>query len=274
MKKNYSIGEIARYCGVTTRTLRYYDDMGLVKPIRVDPDTGYRYYSDEIVDRLILINTLKDMGLSLKEVQAELADIDARKYLGVLEKRKAALEHQLERLKGELRMVSQLESDLDKALSSPMGVCFTAMRPSHIGSFISFVPGRDTGRLTVRTKIKELEEKWGFHFVSSTAYRVISEENLRQRKYDYTGFFICDDRVQYAEQDMVILPEQLCAACYCPKVKEDSVPYWEKMLEYIDESGYEMCGNGMKKIILEKGISMDREEYISLLTIPIRKAEP
>jgi DNA-binding transcriptional MerR regulator len=40
----FSIGEFARYGGVSARTLRHYDEIGLLQPATVDPDTGYRGY--------------------------------------------------------------------------------------------------------------------------------------------------------------------------------------------------------------------------------------
>ena len=45
MKELYTIGETAALMGITTRTLRYYNSMGLISPSYTDPDTGYRYYS-------------------------------------------------------------------------------------------------------------------------------------------------------------------------------------------------------------------------------------
>ena len=47
----YSIQALARLAGVTTRTLRWYDQIGLLKPSRV-ADNGYRYYGPAEVDRL------------------------------------------------------------------------------------------------------------------------------------------------------------------------------------------------------------------------------
>jgi DNA-binding transcriptional MerR regulator len=41
----FSIGEFARLGGVSVRTLRHYDEIGLLRPATVDPDTGYRGYS-------------------------------------------------------------------------------------------------------------------------------------------------------------------------------------------------------------------------------------
>ena len=45
MKTLFKIGEIAELFHLNIKTLRYYDEIGLVKPEVVDPETGYRYYS-------------------------------------------------------------------------------------------------------------------------------------------------------------------------------------------------------------------------------------
>lgn len=64
----FSIGEIARVCGVSIDSLRFYESKALIKPSHIDPESGYRYYSrgDLLVIRAIL--GLKDVGLSLSEI--------------------------------------------------------------------------------------------------------------------------------------------------------------------------------------------------------------
>ncbi|TLN18888.1 MerR family transcriptional regulator [bacterium] len=65
---NLSIGEVAAAVGLTTRTVRYYEDMGLLGNIKRDKN-GRRIYSGEEVKRLELILRMKLLGLSLQEMQ-------------------------------------------------------------------------------------------------------------------------------------------------------------------------------------------------------------
>ena len=62
------IGTMARINRITIPTLRYYDRIGLLKPKRTDPDTGYRYYSLEQNARLDIISYMKEMGMSISEI--------------------------------------------------------------------------------------------------------------------------------------------------------------------------------------------------------------
>ena len=56
MNKLFTIGEMAKLFGINAKTLRYYDEIGLIRPEHTDPMTGYRYYSTGQFERL---NTIK-----------------------------------------------------------------------------------------------------------------------------------------------------------------------------------------------------------------------
>lgn len=66
----YQIGLFSKMNYVTTKTLRHYDEIGLLKPEYVDKFSGYRYYTSEQIPRLNRIIALKQMGLSLSQIQS------------------------------------------------------------------------------------------------------------------------------------------------------------------------------------------------------------
>jgi DNA-binding transcriptional MerR regulator len=70
---DWSIQDIARIAGTTSRTLRHYDDIGLLKPSRVG-DNGYRYYDRDSLVRLQRILLLRELGLGLDAVGRVLSD--------------------------------------------------------------------------------------------------------------------------------------------------------------------------------------------------------
>jgi DNA-binding transcriptional MerR regulator len=63
-----SIGEFARYLGVSVRMLRHYDALGLLVPAHVDADTGYRRYAVAQLDRGNRLVALKDLGFALDQI--------------------------------------------------------------------------------------------------------------------------------------------------------------------------------------------------------------
>lgn len=68
MQEYYKISDIAALMGVTIKTLKYYDSIGLLTPDYRDEDTGYRYYSNYNINQLSYILVLKHCGLPLKEI--------------------------------------------------------------------------------------------------------------------------------------------------------------------------------------------------------------
>lgn len=62
------IGEFAKLCRVSVRTLRFYEECGLLRPSRVDDFTGYRYYAASLLPRVSRILALRDLGLSLEQI--------------------------------------------------------------------------------------------------------------------------------------------------------------------------------------------------------------
>jgi DNA-binding transcriptional MerR regulator len=65
---SWSIQQVARLSGVTARTLRYYDEIGLLRPARVGAN-GYRYYDREQLLRLQQILLLRELGLDLTTIR-------------------------------------------------------------------------------------------------------------------------------------------------------------------------------------------------------------
>ena len=74
------IGELADFSGISTKALRVYEKMELIKPVKVDEETGYRYYSPDQVKDVEALLEWKDMGFSLKEIQI----LFSAKYSGAI----------------------------------------------------------------------------------------------------------------------------------------------------------------------------------------------
>jgi DNA-binding transcriptional MerR regulator len=73
----YQIGEVAERLGLSLRTVRYYEETGLLPPAKRS-DAGFRLYADEHVDRLRLVKQMKPLGFTLQEMRQLL---DARDVL-------------------------------------------------------------------------------------------------------------------------------------------------------------------------------------------------
>lgn len=93
-----SIGAFSKICQVSVKTLHHYDKIGLLVPKKVDAATGYRYYDQEQLERMLLIGRLKRYGMSLEEIRLFLDCGDDRVRLATLRKQVEALAKQQQTL--------------------------------------------------------------------------------------------------------------------------------------------------------------------------------
>ena len=106
MKAMFRIGEFSRFSRVSVKMLRHYDELGLLSPARVDPVSGYRYYSAGQLPRLNRLLALKDLGFRLEQIKVLLAeDLSLEEIRGMLKLRRAELEQQVRIASGHFAQV-------------------------------------------------------------------------------------------------------------------------------------------------------------------------
>jgi DNA-binding transcriptional MerR regulator len=91
------IGDFSKLSRVSVKTLRFYDEAGLLKPVRVDAFTGYRYYGYDQLACLYRILAFKDLGFSLEEIGRLLdEDLSAERMRGMLKLRQSEIRQRVE----------------------------------------------------------------------------------------------------------------------------------------------------------------------------------
>jgi DNA-binding transcriptional MerR regulator len=120
----FSIGEFARHGRVSVRMLRHYDAIGLLRPASVDPGTGYRLYAAGQLADLNRVIALKDLGFTLNQVQAILAEsVSAAELRGMLRLRRAEIQSQIESERARLaRVEARLMTIEDEGSTGADGV--------------------------------------------------------------------------------------------------------------------------------------------------------
>lgn len=108
----YTINKLAKMAGVSTRTLRYYDELGLLSPTR-SSSNGYRIYGQKEIDRLQQILFYRELGVQLEEIKNILSSKSFDK--------KAALENHLSALLDRRQQLDLLIANVEKTLKSMKG---------------------------------------------------------------------------------------------------------------------------------------------------------
>lgn len=145
----FKIGDFSRIARVSCRLLRYYDEIGLLKPGSVERDTGYRYYSASQLPRLNRILVLKELGLSLEEIARVLdSNLSAAELRGMLTVRRSdaqrALAEEMDRLRHIESRIAQIDTEGELSVDDVIMRSEPAQRLLSVRRVVpSFVAARD-----------------------------------------------------------------------------------------------------------------------------------
>ena len=112
LNMSYSINELAKLAGISSRTLRYYDKQGLLKARR-NPENNYRYYEESEVDQLQKILFLKLFDLPLEQIKQVMQTSPETQY--------QVLRNQRRKLVAQQQYLDDLIKNLDKTLATMKG---------------------------------------------------------------------------------------------------------------------------------------------------------
>jgi DNA-binding transcriptional MerR regulator len=132
MERNWKVGDLAKLSGVTIRTLRYYDQIGLFSPSG-QTQSGHRLYNESDLLRLQQILSLKELGLTLEEVKSVLAG-DYYSPLEIVTFQKSRIKEQIklqQKLLDQLEYVSKLMKQKTPLTIEDFTTLLQAMKISH-----------------------------------------------------------------------------------------------------------------------------------------------
>ena len=108
----YTTGEIARLCGVSVRTVQYYDNCGILVPSELS-EGGRRLYSDDDLKRMNVICFLREAGLPIKSISALFAEKDPHNIISVLlDQQEQTLREELSERQTKLELIEGIKREL------------------------------------------------------------------------------------------------------------------------------------------------------------------
>lgn len=135
------IGAFSRISQVPTKTLRYYDEIGLLTPAHVDGFTGYRYYEVDQIVRLNKILALKDLGFALEQIARLLDDdLSVEQMQGMLKLKRAEIESSLAEERGRLARVEARLKALTEGTMADYEVVLKDTGPTRVAAVRGVIP--------------------------------------------------------------------------------------------------------------------------------------
>lgn len=131
------IGEFSRLSQVTIKTLHHYDELGLIKPVHIDPVTNYRFYEVKQLPRIHRIMALKEMGLSLEQIGLMLEnELPTDEMRGMLHFKQAEIQQEMREAQRQLSMVEFRLRMIEAEVKFPeLDVVMKRLEPIRVLSF-------------------------------------------------------------------------------------------------------------------------------------------
>lgn len=273
----FTVGEFSRLAQVSKRLLRYYDEIGLLKPLLTDPATGYRYYSAEQMPDLNRILALKELGLSLDQIQRILRDnISTAEIQGMLLLKKAEIEQQLQ---AELKRIRSIESRLQAIRNTeshqPLNVVLKQMSAQPVMSVRRVVESFEDGLFIFGQIRAALPEKsgYGLHFC------ICHDDEMVERDLDLEMGCLIEAQqhapVVYGGLQLTFreLPAvEMMATTVVRGPLENIHMGYSQIGAWVEMNGYRLAGVA-REILLQTAESSDGSDLISEIQFPVAPRE-
>ena len=270
-KTKLKIGEFSKMMQVTVKTLRYYEQKGLLLPYEVDEWTGYRYYSIYQMQRLNIIRGLQQQGFTLEEIKELLEDGEQMPSIDQLTQKIEETEHQLQLL---IKRRSQLLKWIDshKQIKTMEKVNIQSLPEIIVAGHREIIPNYDAlGALCVN-KIGPEMQRLGCK-CPPPGYCFTIEHNKEYRSTDIDIEY-CEQVEEMGKDSNIIQFKHLPAVekALCIKHLGPYERFHESFAEafrYMEEQGYKPVGPLRTSYIDGVWNQEDPEQWLSIIQIPI-----
>ncbi|MBP5681592.1 MAG: MerR family transcriptional regulator [Bacteroidales bacterium] len=269
--KKLKIGEFSKMMQVTVKTLRHYEQKGLLSPDEVDEWTGYRYYSIHQMQRLNTIRRLQRLGFSLEEIKELFEDDSQTPSIHQLDEKIRETEQHLNQLIARRNQLLDWR-DSRKEMNAMEKFIIQSLPEIIVASHREVIPNYEAmGPLCVE-KIGPEMQRLGCK-CSASNYCFIIEHN---KEYSPTNIDVeyCEQVEEMGKDSAIIqftrlpaIPKALCMKHVGPYDR-----FYESYTEafrYISDHGYRPCGPHRTSYVDGIWNQADPEKWVSIIQIPI-----
>lgn len=267
----FSIGEVSKLFHVSVSSLRHYENIGLLHPEYISPESGYRYYGTEQFEVLNTIRYLRALDMPLAEIEDFLKNRDISNIEEkLIQQKKIVLEKQQELKRVEQKINHRLNC-LSEAQSMPLDtvtlVRLPACRIVWVDARLKIEESKD-----MEAPIRKLDQSQAEAVVFLGKVGLgISAEHLRTAEYTkYDGIFLKLDDEDIFDGETIPVAETLCVRLSFRGSHAEAPAQYKKLLDYIKVHQMQIIGFSREITLIDYGITNDLEKFVTEICIPVR----
>jgi DNA-binding transcriptional MerR regulator len=267
----FQIGELSKMGKTTVKTLRYYEETGLLKPEKVDGETGYRFYTTEQLILLHRILSLRQVGLSIAEIAIILSGGDEEE---ILDRRRSEIKSELREAKDQLSRIEFILSGREeekmleyqariKELPECIVYCKTLTVPNY-DAYFEVIPAIGEEVTQANPGLKCSVPEYSFIVYLDGEYR---DQNMNIEYCEAVeDFGVETDTITFKKME----PVTAVSVLYKGPYSEISQAY-AFAFQWIEENGYERTDNPRESYIDGIWNKESEDDWLTELQIPIAK---
>lgn len=267
------IGEFSKMMQVTVKTLRHYEQMGLLLPCEVDNWTGYRYYKLDQMQRLNDIRRLKDVGFSLEEIKDLYGETSRTPGIDQLEEKIMACEAEMERLLKRREQLHQMV-DSQRKINSMEKFSVQSLPEIIVASHREVIKNYQAiGEMCCNVIGPEMQRLGCKCSPSGYCFTI---EHDKEYKHENVDIEYCE-QVEEMIQDSEIVQFKKMPAVENALCLKHVGPYdrfyqsYAEMFKYIEEQGYKIVGD-LRCVYVDGAWNQeDPEKWLSIIQVPVEK---
>jgi len=270
------IGDFSKLSYVSIKTLRYYDEMGLLKPISIDCETGYRYYAVSQLSRLNRILALKDLGFSLQQIGQVLNEgISPEQLRGMLRLKRAELQQQIA---GEQERLGRIEArlntiDMEDTMPNYDVILKQVDAQLVAGVRETLASYPEVGRLF--SEIDDYLARIGVDGRSLTGVAIWHDDEHKTSDIDSEAVIYLKQPLPADERVKVYELPAAAMASVVHKGSYNNFRYaYEALGRWIEANGYTVVGpNREVYLYCSQPVRQDDDSYVTEIQFPVAKKE-
>ena len=269
-KKLFSIGDVARLFHLSVSSLRHYENIGLITPAYISPDSGYRYYSAEQFEVLNTIRYLRTLDMPLSEIIDFLQNKDVRRIEEKLRQQKEiVVQKQRELRRVEHKIDNRLQWLLD-AQSVPLDTVSLIQLPA-CRVVLAEYPLTIENFLDMEAPMRKLDqsEAEAVIFLGKVGLGISAEHLLMGQTDQYDSVFLLLDHEDIYTGKTDTLPETLCVRLRFRGSHTEAPAQYKKLLGYIEKHQMQIAGSSREVTLIDYGITNNTEKFVTEICIPV-----
>lgn len=271
-----SIGEFSKICGVSTKTLRYYGEIGLINPDEINSKNGYRYYSVEQLKKMIFINRLKSYNFSLEEIKviAELEEYESEEKLySALNRKRKKIQEKLSAFEYTLKQISNDILNLEKGIQIM----------SYLDNIeVQLVETQPKNILYIRQMMSSDDYTAGYGKYFNRLYEKIATEKLTLLDKPMTIYHSPEYNPAGNDTEFAIPIEEavkgtrdlhggLCAKSVLKGSYSELTSVFAKLREWVENEGYELVKSPYEIYVTDPYKASIPEDIVTEVYFPVKK---